>query len=79
MLSEIGYYFTVPALTELRDLAVTSLEPGGTLVAVHWRGVSEDHELPADVVHHCLGASTELQPAGRYEDEGFILELWERP
>jgi SAM-dependent methyltransferase len=78
VLSEIGYYFTLPALGELRDLAVTALEPGGALVGVHWRGASEAHELPAEVVHDCLRDSNQLRPAGRYEDEGFLLELWER-
>ena len=78
VLSEIGYYFTVPALAQLRDRAVAALEPGGTLLAVHWRGTSADHLIQGDDVHRCLGAGAGLRPAGRYEDVGFVLDVWTR-
>jgi SAM-dependent methyltransferase len=78
VLSEIGYYFTVPVLEALRERALDSLTAGGTLVAVHWRGVSPDHLLAGDDVHGCLRATARARPAGHYEDDGFLLDLWER-
>lgn len=78
VLSELGYYFTAAALGALRDRALTALEPGGTLVAVHWRGVSPDHVLHGDTVHAVLHAGRGIQPAGHYQDDGFVLDLWER-
>ncbi len=78
VLSEIGYYFEVPELVELRDRAVASLEPGGTLVAVHWRGHSDAHRLHGDVVHAHLADAAGVRPLGAYLDDGFRLDLWER-
>ncbi len=78
VLSEIGYYFDLDALAELRDRAVALLEAGGTLVAVHWRGTSPDHLLHGDEVHACLRQAGGVVPAGTYCDEGFVLDLWER-
>ena len=78
VLSEIGYYFDEPGLGGLRHRAVASLEPGGTLVAVHWRGSSAAHVLHGDQVHACLHAGTGLRAAGRYRDDGFVLDLWIR-
>jgi len=78
VLSEVGYYFTVPVLGGLRDRAVACLEPGGTLIAVHWRGTSPAHVLHGDEVHRCLRDATGVTPAGHYEDDGFVLDLWTR-
>ncbi len=78
VLSEIGYYFDLPALAALRDRAVDCLEPGGTLLAVHWRGRSDDHLLSGDAVHGCLRAGLGLQPLVRHHEPDFILDAWER-
>jgi SAM-dependent methyltransferase len=78
VLSEIGYYFTIPALTSLRDRAVAALEPNGTLLAVHWRGHSPDHLLHGDEVHRCFAAAKALRPVGRYEEAAFVLDVWTR-
>jgi trans-aconitate methyltransferase len=78
VLSEIGYYFTLPGLRAVRDRAIEALEPAGTLVAVHWRGSSPDHVLHGDDVHRCLAAATGIEPKGHYEDDGFALDLWTR-
>ena len=51
VLSEIGYYFEPDGLAALRTGRLGSLEPGGTLMAVHWRGQSDVHVLSGDTVH----------------------------
>jgi SAM-dependent methyltransferase len=78
VLSEIGYYFDVPTLRELRERAVSSLEPGGTLLAVHWRGTSQDHLLHGDVVHRVLGTSARLRREVRHVEPRFVLDVWVR-
>ena len=78
VLSELGYYFEVSELLQLRDDAVARLEPGGTLVAVHWRGHSDAHRLHGDEVHAHLAKATVVRHAGSYVDDGFRLDLWER-
>ena len=78
VLSEIGYYFPIAVLGAVRDRAVAVLEPGGTLLAVHWRGSSETHLLHGDEVHRCLREAEGVEPAGHYEDDGFVLDLWVR-
>ena len=45
----------------MRARAVASLEAGGDLVAVHWRGPSADHVLGGDEVHEILGADPALR------------------
>jgi protein-L-isoaspartate O-methyltransferase len=78
VLSEIGYYFDLDGLAELRDRAIESLDDGGTLVAVHWRGTSPDILLRGDEVHACLRRGQGLVPGGCYSDAGFVLDVWER-
>jgi trans-aconitate methyltransferase len=76
VLSEIGYYFVPDVLAGIRDRAVDGLEPGGHLVAVHWRGTSPDHLLGADDVHGILAAGAGLQPMSSYQEEAFRLDVW---
>ena len=79
VLSEIGYYFSPDELAVLRDRAIASVEPGGTLMAVHWLGHSPDHLLHGDQVHEVLGAGgSTLDEGGAYRDDGFRLDWWER-
>jgi trans-aconitate methyltransferase len=78
VLSEIGYYFSPDELTILRQRAVRSLEPHGTLLAVHWLGHSPDHLLHGDEVHTVLAADAALVPGGGYRDDGFRLDWWTR-
>jgi SAM-dependent methyltransferase len=78
VLSEIGYYFELEALSELRDLATASLEPGGTLLAVHWRGFSDVHVLLGDVVHRCLAEGDGIDHLVGHQEEGFLLDVWVR-
>lgn len=78
VLSEVGYYFTPDELVVLRDQAVGALEPGGTLLAVHWLGHSPDHLLHGDDVHDVLGGAANVTHGGVYRDDGFRLDWWER-
>ena len=76
VLSEIGYYFDAPALSELVARVEGALVDGGTLLAVHWRGVSEDHLLSGDEVHTIVGSTVVRQHQGSHLEPGFRLDWW---
>jgi len=76
VLSEIGYYFDAPALSELVARVEGALVDGGTLLAVHWRGVSEDHLLSGDEVHAIVGSTVVRQHQGAHLEPGFRLDWW---
>jgi cyclopropane fatty-acyl-phospholipid synthase-like methyltransferase len=78
VLSELGYYFDRQELAVLRDRAVAGLEPGGTLLAVHWRGHSRDHLLHGDEVHEVLSLADGVDPFGAYVERDFRLDVWQR-
>jgi cyclopropane fatty-acyl-phospholipid synthase-like methyltransferase len=78
VLSEIGYYFDVHSLRQLGRKAVSTLEVGGTLLAVHWRGTSADHLLHGDQVHRVLGCDERLRAEVHHDEPGFVLDAWVR-
>jgi protein-L-isoaspartate O-methyltransferase len=77
VLSEIGYYLSADDLELMLDRAVASLEPGGTLAAVHWRHPVADYPLRGDDVHDVLATSPELHRLVRHEEADLILEVFE--
>lgn len=78
VLSEIGYYVAGGDLARLAGLAATSLRPGGTLLACHWRHPAPDHAVPGDEVHRVVAAQPELVPVVRHLEEDFVLDVWTR-
>lgn len=81
VLSEIGYYFDRTDLAALAGRAVDALRPGGTLLALHWRGESEDHVLHGDMVHAIVRGVADgagLRRAARYVEDAFRADVWLR-
>ena len=81
VLSEIGYYFDRADLRGIVSRSAAALLPGGTLLALHWRGHSEDHVLHGDEVHavaRAVAAKHALRGAGRYREEAFRADVWTR-
>lgn len=76
VLSEIGYYFDPTRLREVVRRVDRSLQDGGTLLAVHWLGTSEDHLLGGDDVHQIIFDTTTLPHEGSFRDPGFRLDWW---
>jgi SAM-dependent methyltransferase len=77
VLSEIGYYLSADDLELLLDRVVSSLEPGGTLVAVHWRHPVPDYPLRGDDVHDLLATIPELHRLVRHEETDLVLDVFE--
>jgi SAM-dependent methyltransferase len=76
VLSELGYYFDDRDLTTLLDRAVASMEPGGDLVAVHWRWPVAEHARSGDDVHEWLAATPGLARLARHVEDDFVLEVF---
>jgi SAM-dependent methyltransferase len=75
--SELGYYFSEDELQSLVERCHDGLEPGGHLVAVHWRGHSPDHVLHGDAVQATFRRRFGTPRVHHIEPE-FVLDLWER-
>ncbi|MCU1492673.1 MAG: Methyltransferase type 12 [Acidimicrobiaceae bacterium] len=77
VLSEIAYYFDAGVLGQLVSLVAGSTLPGGTVVAVHWRGET-DYPLSGDAAHEILDSSPLLDRVAHHTETDFVLDLWER-
>lgn len=76
--SEIGYYFTPESLESLLIHLWAILEPGGRLIACHWLGHSDDHQLHGTEVHNILGRVLGAPEGLKTVDEGYILQRWSK-
>jgi SAM-dependent methyltransferase len=77
VLSEVGYYLSPDDLALLVSRCVGCLEPGGSLVAVHWRHPVADYPLRGDDVHAAIGSNPELHRLVRHEEADLLLEVFE--
>ncbi|MET9494842.1 SAM-dependent methyltransferase [Streptomyces sp. NPDC006552] len=78
VLSELLYYFDTAELTVLLRHAVDALEPGGTLVTVHWNHPVAEHLRTGDELAGVLGALPELAPAVEHREADFVLQTFGR-
>ncbi len=73
--SEVGYWLSRDDLNRTVACIVSALEPGGDLVAVHWRPPGKVYELTGDVVHDVLRTQTGLHVLGSYVEDAFLLDV----
>lgn len=78
VLSEVLYYLRAPLLRRVLHQAAAALEPGGTLLAVHWRHPVTDYPLGGDEVHAELGRTPGLVGTARYQDLDVLAECFLR-
>lgn len=78
LVSEMGYYLSLPDLRELRAKCVSQLAPGGHLLLVHWTPPVPDYPLTGDQVHEAFFDSPLRHLSGRREEK-YRLDLFERP
>ena len=76
VLSEIGYYLEPPTLARLRDRAVTCLDRGGELLAVHYRPAVPEHILDGDRVHAMLREHSGLRPLLHHVEDNFLIDTF---
>jgi SAM-dependent methyltransferase len=78
VLSELTYFLRRTQLLELARCVEASLEPGGTLISVHWRGAIEPWAVPVGEAHAILRDTAGLRSIARYSEAAFLLEVCER-
>lgn len=67
LLSEIGYYLSIPDLGRARQLLIEHLRPNGHLLLVHWTPFVPDYPLTGDQVHDFFGEAA--------QDDGPLIHL----
>lgn len=75
--SEVGYYFTPEELESLVLKLWSITDPGGRLVACHWLGHSDDHQLHGTEVHEILNRALG-DPDLERPAEGYTLQRWSK-
>jgi SAM-dependent methyltransferase len=77
VVSEVLYYFDRETmLAALRGLEA-ALNPGGTLLAVHWRRETRTYPLQGDEVHELIRSNTRLSLKLQETTPDYRLELYE--
>ena len=76
--SEILYYLPPEALdATLRSLR-DAMDPGASLVAVHWRPPGDERPFTAAEVHDRLRALPWLAPVSRLDTDAYLLDVLAR-
>jgi SAM-dependent methyltransferase len=78
VLSEVLYYFGDHDLEQVLKQAAGSLEPDGTLLAVHWRHPVAEYPRTGDDVHGVLAAQPGLAPLAVHSESDFLAEVYIR-
>jgi SAM-dependent methyltransferase len=78
VLSEIGYYFKPEEWRRIATTLIDAVPAGGTVLAAHWLGHSEDHCISGDVVHEILRSNPQLHLEHEERNEFLWLDRWER-
>ncbi len=78
ILSEIGYYFTEKALSDVIENLLTTCSLPLTFLASHWLGHSEDHILSGDRVQEIIASRADLKLEYHISNAGFRLDRWSR-
>lgn len=78
VLSEVGYYFTREDLASMIAQLWSRLEPGGRLIACHWLGHSEDHQLHGSDVHETIDQVLNARGDLSTLNSGYSLQRWSK-
>lgn len=76
--AEVLYYWSAALVREGLTRMERALAPGGTLLAVHWRGPDPRRELSGDDVHRILRAETRLRWQAGAQAPNYLLDRWVR-
>ena len=76
VLSEVLYYLDDDDLARTLDLATAALQPGGTLLAVHWRHAVAPWPRTGDEAHEALAARKELTLTADHREPDFLAQAY---
>ncbi|GES29257.1 SAM-dependent methyltransferase [Streptomyces angustmyceticus] len=74
VLSELLYYFDDTTLQNTLDQTVACLEPGGTLITVHWNHPVPEHVRTGPEVATAVAATPQLSLLTEVRDADFTLQ-----
>lgn len=78
VVSELAYYFDAADRAALWDGVRERLEPGGTLVAVHWIREAPEYPVEGDAVHDELAGLDGLARVAEHREADFRLDVLAR-
>ncbi|MCX4579383.1 class I SAM-dependent methyltransferase [Streptomyces sp. NBC_01571] len=78
VLSEVLYYFDKDTLDDVLRRTTAALEPGGTLVTVHWNHPVPEHLRTGDELAGVLASVPGLSPAADHREVDFVLQTFGR-
>ncbi len=80
LVSEVGYYFSLPDLRVFCRQVADGLTPGGQALLVHWTPLVHDYPLTGDEVHEAFRQETagSLRLLREERAEKYRLDLFER-
>ncbi len=76
VLSEVAYYLDLASHRVLMDHVHESLEEGGDLVLVHWRGVT-NYPQSGDDIHRAWSDDQRFRTVARHVEDEFRLDVLE--
>ncbi|WP_406238619.1 class I SAM-dependent DNA methyltransferase [Nocardia sp. NBC_01009] len=74
--SEVCYYLDTASLRAVFDRAVEHLEPGGTVLCVHWRRKVPEYPMSGDQVHAIACTTRGLSTLAHYRDEDMSIDVF---
>jgi SAM-dependent methyltransferase len=77
VVSELAYYLDTADRELLWSRVAATLEPGGTLLAVHWRQAVPEYPCDGDQVHAELDRHPALRSVARQWDPDFRLDIYQ--
>jgi SAM-dependent methyltransferase len=75
VVSEIAYYLGAPDRARCWRTLVDVLEPGGTLLAVHWIREAPEYPVTGDAVHDELAGVAGLERLAEHREADFRLDV----
>ncbi|MBJ7005700.1 MULTISPECIES: class I SAM-dependent methyltransferase [Streptomyces] len=79
VLSELLYYLDDTTFDRFMQRTTASLEPGGTLVTVHWDHPVPEHLTTGSGIAELLAAQPGLGLLADHREEDFVLQVHRRP
>ena len=76
--SEVLYYHDDATVSATLDRTLATLEPGGDVAVVHWRGRPAEAPRDAAATHLMLHARPEITQVVEHVDDGFVLLVLRR-
>lgn len=77
VLHDIGGRLTSTELDALLDRCAGALQPGGSVVGVHWRPAVSDHPMGGDDVHARMFGRREWERVGGYTDQDIRIDVFD--